>query len=231
MVNNYIVIDLETTGLKPKYDRIIEIGAVKVRNGEVVDTFQRYVNPEMEISEQTKLITKIRQEDLNKADYIENILEEFLEFLGEDPIIGHNVLFDYAFLKKMAIQYNYDFEKSGIDTLRLARTYILESPCKRLEALCQFFGIIYTPHRALEDAKATQILYQKIMEYSKEAREVLPIKLHARFKKESPITQSQSLRLQGLIQRHRLEVSYDIYKLTKNQASRYTDQILATYGR
>ncbi|MFI3201929.1 MAG: 3'-5' exonuclease [Eubacteriales bacterium] len=231
MVNNYVVIDLETTGLKPKEDRIIEIGAVKVCEGAIVDTFQSYVNPAMKISELTQSITHIKQAELDKAEYIEDILEEFFDYLEDVPIVGHNILFDYSFLKKVAVQNQYTFDKCGIDTLQLSRKYIPQAPSKKLESMCDFFRIQYTPHRALEDAMATYALYQKMSEYCQEVRQVAPTPLYVRFKKEAVITKQQIERLEELIQRYQIQITYDVNKLTKNQASRYTDQILATYGR
>ena len=103
MRKDYVVLDLETTGLDPKKDKIIEIGAVRVRDGEPVAIYEQMVQPGRELGERVTQITGITQEMLEGAPYIEEVLPALLEFLGEDVLIGHRVLFDYSFVKKAAV--------------------------------------------------------------------------------------------------------------------------------
>ena len=102
--NDYVVIDLETTGLSPKYEKIIEIGAVRIRNGEVSDTFSTFVNPGKSLPPRITELTGINEAELVNAPYIEEILDEFLDFIGDDVLMGHNLLFDYSFIKKFAFR-------------------------------------------------------------------------------------------------------------------------------
>ena len=235
MIDHCVVIDLETTGLDPKKDKIIEIGALKIQDGKIVDIYSTYVNPGLKLSSLTMELTKIKQEDVDKACGITECIEEVIEFIGDEPLLGHHIIFDYSFLKKAAVNQKIAFEKKGIDTLIMARLLLPEVPSKNLGYLCEYFQISHNAHRALEDAKATWELYEKLVEIwsnSKLKEELfLPKSLLYKVKKEGPITGRQKERLLGLIEKYQIEVDYKVDMLTKNEASRYTDIILATYGR
>ena len=99
-LQDFICIDLETTGLNPKKDRIIEIGAVKVRNGQIVETFQQLIDPKQQLEERVEVLTGISSEELEGQPTIQEILPALKEFLVEDVLLGHRVLFDYSFLKR-----------------------------------------------------------------------------------------------------------------------------------
>ncbi len=231
MVNKYVAIDLETTGLRAKHDRIIEIGAVKVENGTMIDTYVTFVNPGLQISDFTKSLTHISQAELERAPYVEEVIDDLLVFLEDLPLVGHKLSFDYAFLKKAVVQNGKSFEKVGIDTLSLARKYMAEESSKKLTDLCQSLGIVHEAHRALGDAKATHELYQSLVVRSREVEQCIPKELQFQVKKEAPASPRNIERLRALILQHKLEVAYDVEQLTKNQVSRYTDQILASFGR
>ena len=222
---------METTGLNPKRDRIIEIGAVKVRNGQIVDTFQRLVDPKQELEERVEVLTGISSKELEGQPTIQEILPELKEFLGEDVLLGHRVLFDYSFLKRSFTNEKIPFERKGIDTLKLARQFVTECESKKLESLCKYYGITHQAHRALGDAQATIELYQILVEkyYNEDA--FAPKPLEFKVKKESPITKAQKERLTLLLAKHNLVPKCEIASMTRNEASRYMDQILATYGR
>ena len=149
---NYVAFDIETTGLNPKYDKIIEIGAVRVRDGEVKETFSSYVNPARSLPERIVELTGIHDRDVEKAPYIEQILDAFLSFLGEDVLLGHNLLFDYSFVKKAAVNQKKTFEKAGIDTLRIAKRFLNDLASRNLGFLCEYYHIELEAHRALNDA-------------------------------------------------------------------------------
>ena len=230
-LQNFICIDLETTGLNPKRDRIIEIGAVKVREGKIVETFQQLINPQQQLEERVESLTGIISEELVECPTIQEVLPGLQEFLGEDVLLGHRVLFDYSFLKKAFINEKILFERKGIDTLKLARQFITECESKKLESLCTHYRIKHQAHRALGDALATVELYQILVNqyYDKEAFEPKPLEF--KVKKESPITKAQKERLTLLLAKHNLVPKCEIASMTRNEASRYMDQILATYGR
>ena len=98
MVNSYVAVDLETTGLDPKRDKIIEIGAVRVEAGEITADFESFVNPYRLLEARTKSLTGIRDRDVADARGIDAVLPGFLNFAGELPLLGHRIFFDYSFL-------------------------------------------------------------------------------------------------------------------------------------
>ncbi len=233
MINSYISIDLETTGLNPKQDKIIEIGAIKVVEGKIVDTFSALVNPGRKLEERIIELTGINQEQVDEASEIELVLPKLIEFLGDLPLLGHRILFDYSFLKKAAVNQRLSFEKQGIDTLRIARVFLPQLEHRTLEYLCKYYQIPHTAHRAIGDAEATSRLYQLLAKqyYVQDSKIFAPQPLNYSVKRETPATKPQKERLQRLVELHQLTVDYDIEKLTRSEASRYTDQILARYGR
>ena len=234
-INNYVCVDLETTGLNPKTDRIIEIGAVKVRNGVVTDTFETLVNPGRRLEERIVTLTGIRDDMLQEQPSIREVLPDFLSFAGEDILLGHRVLFDFAFLKKAVVNEKGTFERMGVDTLKIARYFLKELPHRSLPYLSEYYGISHTAHRALADAAATVALYDRLWQEfgDKEGAEgcFTPGPLHFQVKKDTPITPAQKERLYKLLARHKLNTEYDLDSLTRSEASRYTDRILAKYGR
>ena len=103
IMDHYVVLDIETTGLNPEYDRIIEIGALRDRNNKVFDEFSCFVNPDRKIPDSVIELTGITDDMLEGQPNIEQILKSCLYFLGDDVMMGHNILFDYSFLKYIAI--------------------------------------------------------------------------------------------------------------------------------
>ncbi len=233
-ISNYVALDLETTGLDAKKHKIIEIGAVKVRDNEVVETYRTFINPGWQLEERITQITGITNEDLLLAPAIQEKIEEFLEFAGDDVLLGHSLLFDYSFVKRAAVNKGLSFEKEGIDTLTISRKYLNDLPSRNLNALCRHYGLSHNPHRALEDAKATHLLYQKLVAefFSKEREnDFAPQELIYRVKKEGPITAAQKKRLLALLSMHKIKPEYDVERLTKNEASRIMDKIVLEHGR
>lgn len=230
-LQNFICLDLETTGLNPKRDRIIEIGAVKVREGNIVDTFQQLIDPKQQLEERVEILTGISTKELEGKPAIQEVLPELLSFLGEDVLLGHRILFDYSFLKRAFTNEKIVFERKGIDTLKLARQFVTDCQSKKLESLCQHYGIRHQAHRALGDALATVELYQKLAAAYYQPDSFEPKQLNFRVKKESPVTKAQKERLTLLLAKHNLVPKCEISSMTRNEASRYIDQILAEYGR
>lgn len=233
MIDTYISIDLETTGLNPKQDRIIEIGALKVVDGKTVDTFSALVNPGCSLEERIVELTGIRDEELTDAPYIEEIFPKLEEFLEDFPLLGHSILFDYSFLKKAAVNQKRTFEKQGVDTLKIARKYLADLEHRNLDYLCGYYKIPHRAHRALQDAEATHILYEKMAEEFDMDEDVLfqPSPLSYAVKRDTPATKAQKERLYRLLAQHKIEWDRDVEHLTRSEASRFTDKILARYGR
>lgn len=237
MEQSFVVVDLETTGLNPKIDKIIEIGAIRVEQGEIVDRFESFVNPGVKLSERVSELTGISEDDLTCAPYIEDVLPKFMEFEKELPLVGHKVIFDYSFLKHAAVNLGMQFERTGIDTLRIARCFMVEQESKRLPDLCEALAIEHNPHRAFSDVIATWKLYQFLSEtYDKETLSEAgkqlfqPKNLVYQVKKEQKATKRQLERLQRLHEQLGIVPEEDLSRLTRNEASRKYDQIISQYG-
>lgn len=231
---DYVAVDLETTGLDPKKDKIIEIGAVRVQNDVVVGQFHTMVNPRRVLSEHIVELTGITDVMVESAPDGVDILPEFLDFCGELPLLGHRVIFDYSFLKRLVVFSGGSFEREGIDTLALCRRFMPETEKKNLEAACAFFGIRRQgAHRALGDAIDAHQLFQKLSEcYEAEyPAAFLPSPLIYKVKREQPASKRQKEDLRDLLKYHRIDLPMQIEYLTRNEISRIKDQIILQYGR
>lgn len=233
MMRSYVSIDLETTGLNPKTDKITEIGAVRVIDGERRETFAALVNPGRRLEPRIVELTGLTDQELADAPYIEEILPDALDFIGDLPLLGHSVLFDFSFLKKAAADSRLTFEKQAVDTLKIARKYLAGLEHRSLDFLCAHYRIPHQAHRALADAEATVLLYERLTErfYSEEDALFQPQALNFKVKRDTPASKSQKERLYRLTKQHKIILGLEIEKLTKSEASRCIDKILAQYGR
>ena len=178
-------------------------------------------------------LTGINDEMLLDAPEIGDIIGPLLKFIGDDILVGHRVLFDYSFVKKAAVNHSLSFEKMGIDTLKLSRKLLPELESKSLESVCKYYGIEHKAHRAIGDARAASDLYQKLAGqfYQDNENEFRPKRLVYLAKKEGPVSKRQKERLYKLLDKHKLTIAYNVDKLTRNEADRIMDEILAKYGR
>lgn len=233
MMRSYVSIDLETTGLNPKTDKITEIGAVRVIEGERREAFTALVNPGRKLEPRIVELTGLTDGELAAAPYIEEVLPAALDFIGELPLLGHSVLFDFSFLKKAAVDSRLVFEKKAVDTLKIARKYLADLEHRNLDYLCAYYQIPHQAHRALADAEATALLYECLTErfYSEEDGLFQPQELNFKVKRDTPAAKSQKERLYRLTQQHKISLELDIEKLSRSEASRCIDKILAQYGR
>lgn len=234
MIKDYVCVDIETTGVASKWNKIIEIGAVKVRDGIVVDTFSKLINPGIKLPDYIISLTGITDEMLIGKPDITEVLPEFIEFAADDCLLGHNIMFDYGFLKQNAMNMKRTFEKQGIDTLKIARKTLPNLESRGLEYLCTYFGIKDdNHHRAFNDAKVTSDLYMILMERFGDAFPELfqPKDLIYSVKKLQPITDRQKKYLLALMTYHKITLDFDINSLTKNEASKKIDKILSEKGR
>lgn len=234
ILNSYVAIDLETTGLDPKRDRVIEIGAVKVIEGRIVEKLSCFVNPRMAITEYTKELTGITDEMVSEAPDMDTLIESVVAFCSELPILGHHIIFDYSFLKRAAVNKGLEFEKNGIDTLAICRKYMPEEEKKNLMSACTYFGIsMDASHRAVPDAQAAHYLYQALKKRVKNQEDDLFFgkPLLYKVKKEHPATKKQKQDLRDLAKYHKIVLSVQIDSLTRNEVSRMTDKIILQYGR
>ena len=229
---DYVALDLETTGLDPKKDKIIEIGAVKVVDGAETDSFSAFVNPGRRLDERVSELTGIEDSDLKDAPKIEIILPKLLDFIGDLPLLGHSILFDYSFVKRAAVNSGLAFDREGIDTLRISRATCPDLNSKRLTDMCAHYGIELSAHRALNDARASHLLFLKLeSEFSGKYPELFkPATLIYKAKKESPVRERDKKRLKDLVKKHNIDCPYDIDAMTRNEASRYYDKLRAQIG-
>ena len=121
MLKSYIAFDLETTGLDPMNNEIIEIGALKVRDGKVSERFMEFIKPQELISPAITGLTGISNDMVASARPARSVITDFIDFCEEDILIGHNIIFDYSFTKCTAAREGLPFEKMGIDTLKIAK--------------------------------------------------------------------------------------------------------------
>ena len=167
---DYTAVDLETTGFSPAKDRIIEFGAVRVRNGKPVKTYSLLINPEREIPAAVTRLTGIDDTDVNGQPTEAQALPEFLKFIGNDVLVGHNINeFDAAFLLANTTRLGMrHIGNKTIDTLPLDRALYPEEPKHRLVDIIRRFGIAQTEsHRAADDALQTAQCYETMKAYMK----------------------------------------------------------------
>lgn len=233
MIKTYVAFDLETTGLNPETDQIIEIGALKVKDGKVVDRFMEFVKPDQPITDTITDITGITNEMLATARETEHIVHAFMEFCEDDVLVGHNIMFDYKFCKLYAAKYGYSFEKKGIDTLKIARKVHKSFESKSLGALCEYYHITnVAAHRAYHDALATAKLYQCMAHYFEAQDEKLfaPIQLMYKPKKVQPVTKKQMDYIDLLCKYHNISLKKNLEEMTRSDASKLIDSIISEHG-
>lgn len=174
-VPDYVVFDLETTGISCDTDGVVEIAAVKVVAGEIVDEFSELVNPEMPISYFASQVSGITDDMVADCPTFDEVLERFLDFIGDSVLAGHNIhTFDMKFIQRDAEKY---FGKvignDYIDTLQIARLYLPEMEHHKLTDLAEHYGIDTDgAHRALNDCRMNQKVFEllrKEMENPSEA--------------------------------------------------------------
>lgn len=166
----YVVFDVETTGLSSVYDTIIEIAGVKMKNGEIIDRFESFANPHKPLPEKIVEITKITDDMLKDAPEVDEVLQKFHEWSSGCVLVAHNATFDIGFLNagyaKIGIE---KINNPIIDTLELARFLFPELANHRLNTLCKHLNVeLVQHHRAIYDAEATAYMFWKLVERLKE---------------------------------------------------------------
>ncbi len=157
----FTAFDFETTGLTPGVDRIVEFGAVRFRGSEVLDTFDRLVNPEMPISEGALAVSGITNAMVAAQPAVGKILPEFTAFAGDTILVAHNAPFDLAFLRAALLDYSMEDVKNVIvDTLVLAKRAFPRQKSYSLQNLVAFLGVPpNNAHRAADDAEMCMKLF------------------------------------------------------------------------
>lgn len=167
--DTFVVFDLETTGFSAEVDRIIEIGAVKISGGKIVDRFSTFVNPEIPISFRIEKLTGINDSMVLNAPKINEIMGEFLEFCKGAVLVAHNAEFDTSFIANKAAKMGIEVKNTIIDTVLLAQFVIPNLHNYKLDTLCKHLGVsLENHHRAVDDAAATADMFIKLVEMLKE---------------------------------------------------------------
>ena len=161
---DYVVFDLETTGFSPETNRIIEIGAVKVQNGAIVDRFSTFVNPEVPIPFRIEQLTSIRDDMVIDAPVIEDILPKFMEFCDGCIMVAHNADFDMSFIKKNCMRQGIECNPTIVDTVGLARVLLSNLNRFKLDTVAKALGVsLDNHHRAVDDAACTAEIFVKFI--------------------------------------------------------------------
>lgn len=235
-MDEYVVLDLEMTGLSAKTDQIIEIGAIKIKENKIIDTMECLVNPRCKIPETVSKLTGITNEMAAQGKDRDKAVSEVLDFIEGYCLVGQNINFDYAFLKQWAVNHKRPLEVTACDTLKMARILLPNLPSKKLENLCSYFQIERKrEHRALDDAMETWQVFEKLKELARKHPDgetyLKPSPLVYKAKKQSVATKRQIERLKEYQKLHQIEDEIDWENLTKSEASRKMDNYILVYGR
>lgn len=174
-VDNYVLVDIETTGLSPKENDIIEIGAIKVRQNEIIEKYESLIKIDYKLNPFITRLTGITNEMLKEGKEVEEVLEEFIDFAGSDIIMGHNVNFDINFIYDKCEKYlDTYFKNDFIDTMRIAKKLLPDSPNYKLGTLAEIFDVSYkNAHRGLTDVEITFDVYNRLREYAIKERNLV----------------------------------------------------------
>jgi len=165
----FVVFDIETTGFSATQNKITEIGACKVRNGEIVDRFSSFVNPQVEIPAKIVELTGITNDMVKDAPLIDDVLKDFLAFCSDVPLVAHNADFDVSFIKQNAQNLNIEYMPTSVDTLALSRVLLPELKKHKLNIVCDHLKVnLNGHHRAVNDAEATSEVFIKFIKMLKE---------------------------------------------------------------
>ena len=184
--DTYVVFDIETTGFSALSDRIIEIGAVKVEAGKIVDKFSTFVNPKIPIPYRIEHLTGINDEMVMNSETIDVILPQFLEFSRDAIMVAHNAEFDMSFIMQNAKNLGIEYEATYVDTVALARVLIPSISRYKLDNVAKALGVsLENHHRAVDDAGCTAEIFVKFIEMLK-LREIFDLDGINEFSRSTP---------------------------------------------
>ncbi len=161
----YTVIDVETTGLSKNYHQITEIAAAKINNGNIIDSYQTLVNPQVRIPSFITRLTGINNEMVRDAPTIKEVLPSFQDFLKNDVFVAHNATFDFGFLDhNLKVHHGQNLINERLCTKKLANRLLPDLSRKRLQDLCEYFNIHnQQQHRAMGDVQATALVFSNML--------------------------------------------------------------------
>ncbi len=168
---DYVVFDIETTGLSPNNDKITEIGAVKIKDGKIVSEYSQLINPERKIPKKISQITGITDEMVYNKPTIKEVLPDFIKFINDSVLVAHNSSFDMGFITKQLKQLdcNLTINNAVLDTLQLTRELFTNLKSHKLNKVADYLDInLKNHHRAVDDSKATAEIFLKCLSILKE---------------------------------------------------------------
>ncbi len=171
--STFVVFDIESTSLYKEEGKIIEIGAVKIKNGEICDRWSSFVNPECKISRKTTELTGITTSMVRDAKLFSEQIDDFIQFCEGSVLVAHNANFDMGYMKEEAKRCGKTFDFPYFDTVVIARCMFKDLPNYRLDTLCKHLNVILAHHhRAVDDAEATAQVFCKILHLLKKERKI-----------------------------------------------------------
>lgn len=163
---DYVLFDIETTGLSQESDEVVELSAIKVQNGDVIDEFSMLVNPGIHIPYTASSINGITDDMVEDAPKMDQVLKDFVTFIGNSVLMGHNIKrFDLKFIQRDAVRYlGRELSNKYVDTLFIANRYLPDLESRSLESLSYHYGISYAgAHRALADCHINKKVYDCLL--------------------------------------------------------------------
>lgn len=233
--SSYVAFDIETTGLDPEYDEIIEIGAVKIKEGKEIETFNTLIKPEYEIDEFITELTGITNEMVENAPSIDEVLPKFMDFIKDYIIIGHNVNFDINFIYDNLIRCDMNpITNDFIDTLRLSRRLLPELKHHRLSDLADYYNInTVGSHRSLKDVRMTIEVYNNLEKLALEKysnidnfKDACKSKCHSGFKASDVTTNNTEFDEENLFYDKYVAITGTLEKMLRKEAM----QVIADLG-
>ncbi len=169
LFDEYVVFDLETTGLMKETDKIIEIGAVKVKNGEITERFSSFVNPRVKLSDKIIELTGITDDMLENEPDEDIIMPQFLKFFGNSVLVAHNANFDVGFVRQWAKKKGVEINNTVLDTVELSKVLFPELSRYKLDVVAKHLNIsLENHHRAVDDAFCTAEIFVKCIDILKQ---------------------------------------------------------------
>lgn len=161
--NDYVVFDTETTGLDYNKDCVTEIGAVKIKKGKICEQFTSLINPDKKIPENIVELTGINDDMVKDSPRISAVIPDFMKFIEGCVLVGHNVEFDMSFMRRFALENDYEIKNRTIDTISLAKKYLKGVKKYDLHTVADAFNVTFRHHRALSDAYATAEVFIELI--------------------------------------------------------------------
>ena len=229
---DYVVFDLETTGISRVYDEVVEISAVKVRGGKVVDEFSTLVNPGRHIPSGASQVNGITDQMVAYAPRFVKVLQEFLDFTEGYPLVGHNIAsFDMKFICRDAEKYYGSVPVNDyIDTLPLARKHLPNLSHHKLTDLASYYGLTTDgAHRALNDCRMNQQVYECMVKEMREARTGKSASLENNAQERNPAVPEKpkhsTMKLRGVVERITYQNPENGYTVLKCAVKNYNDLV------